>query len=325
MAEQVATATAAPEVNTNPSGSAISGQVSGGQSQTPAATGTGSDPWAAKGWKSIDDAWKGYSELEKKLGEQGNELGQYKNAYGQTARQAQEFEKALQAWDQWYKSDLQPHWEDVQKFLKTRQGQQVAAQAAQAMGSQVNPQSWSEGWDQLSPQQQAERMQQVSVQQIAGALTPAIQNWQKQFVEQQQRVLAEKEAYFNNYLSLYRKVMDMRLADPSLDVDSVLDQAVRVLGGQIDPIELGKQLATATSSREAYAKQLVDQARKDWETEQQNKELAAVKPNAGGTPPAFKVKSAGTGKGDLSRMREDVARQLMETHGAGVFSPGGLK
>jgi uncharacterized protein YukE len=265
--------------------------------------------------------WKSYSELEKRLGTQGQELGNYKQAYEQLGTKATEYEKAVRAWDAWYKSDIAPNMEDFQAFLKTKQGKQ----AAQALTGQSNQQAatqqvqeWMQGWDGMTPQQQANALYQASLQQIASSLAPALQNWQKQFTEKFQRDVAEKEQYFNNYLNLYRRVMDMRMQNPNLDVDQVLDQAVKVLSGQQDPIELGKTLATLTSDRDAAIKEAVEKARKDWETEQQNKNLATVRPTAG-NPPAFKLPSAGSSKRGLASMREDVAKQILEKHGSGVF------
>lgn len=298
-------------------GAASAGQGAG-TTVSPAATGGGEPVWGQK-FKSPDEMWASYNELERKLGSQGNELGTYRQTLDQVSRQNAEYQKAVEAWDKWYKDTLAPHWDDVDKFLKTRQGKQVAAQVAQATGAQASANGdWAADWEQLTPAQQAQRLRDISLQEISAALTPAITEWQKRFVDQVGQQIQQKEAYFNNYLNLYRKVMDMRMKDPSLDIDSVLDQAVKVLGGQIDPIELGKQLATMSTDRETYAKQLVEQARKDWELEQKNKQMAAVTPT-NGQPPIFKLPSAGSAKAGLATQREQVAKRLLETYGPGVF------
>lgn len=284
----------------------------------PATTAQPQAPWGEK-FKSAEDAWKSYQALESKLGEQGNMLGEYKKAYEALVPRHQEYEKAVQAWDQWYKKDIAPNWNDIQKYLGSKQGRQAVQQATQQT-TQQNAADWSAGWDTLTPQQQAERLQRASIMEIGGALKPALEQWANAFQQKYQQDIQQKEAYFNNYLNLYRRVMDMKMANPSLDIDNVLDQAVKVLSGQQDPIELGKTLATMNVDREAYAKQLVEKARKDWETEQHNKELASVTPVAGGEPPAFKVGSAtpGTRRG-LASMREDVAKRILEQHGPSVF------
>jgi hypothetical protein len=286
-------------------------------SATPASTGAGASPWGDK-FKSAEDAWKAYQQLESKLGEQGNMLGEYRKAYEALVPRQQEYEKAVQAWDQWYKKDIAPNWNDIQKFLATPKGQKVVQQQAQQTVQQ-NAQDWSAGWENLSPQQQAERLQRASIMEIGGALKPALEQWASAFQNKYQQDIQAKEAYFNNYLNLYRRVMDMKLANPTLDIDTVLDQAVKVLSGQQDPIELGKTLATMNVDRESYAKQVLENARKDWEQELKNKELASVNPVAGGEPPVFKVGSAAPGKRGLASMREDVAKQILEKHGPGVF------
>ena len=296
-------------------------QVQTGQAtQVAPAGGAGTaNPWAEK-FDSPEKMWTSYTELEKKLGTQGNELGTYKNAYDQLSTQAQQYAKAVEAWDSWSKKyDLDKNWGDVEKFLKTRGGQAVVQAATQTSPDQQAA-AWSTGWETMTPQQQAQKLQEVSQMNIANALAPALQNWQQQTTASMQKEIQAKEAYFNNYLSLYRRVMDMKLANPGLDVDQVLDQAVKVLNGQTDPIELGKMLTTATGDRDAYAKQLVDKARLDWDTEQKNKELKSIQPTAGGTPPAFKVSGAGTTKGGLATLRENVAKAILEKHGAGAFT-----
>jgi hypothetical protein len=314
MADDKTTQTApAPAAGTG------AGQAAG--QAAPATTGTSEPTWGQK-FKSADDLWSAYGSLEKKLGEQGNELGQYRQAFEGTAREKAEYEKAVKAWADWYSKEIGGDAEmaEVKRFLSTRKGKQAAQQMAQATGAQTQATGdWTHDWETLSPQQQAQRLREISIQEIAGALTPALQNWQKQFVEQTNQQIAQKEAYFNNYLNLYRKVMDMRLQNPSLDVDAVLDQAVKVLGGQVDPIELGKQLATMSQDKESYAKAMLDQGRKDWDQEQKNKELAAVQPKAGGTPPVFKLANAGTTKGGLASLRESVAQKILEQHGPSVF------
>lgn len=304
--------------NPNPTAPATSSPTSGQPAPAGQQAPGGERAWAQK-FKSDDDLWKAYGELESKLGQQGNELGQYRNAYDTLNKDLGEHQKAVKAWDQWYRETLANDWDDVQKYLSTKRGKQVAQNVAQSTGATTNAtQNWSEGWDTLSPQQQATRLREVAVQEIAGALTPALQNWQKQFGDSVQKNIADKEAYFNNYLNLYRKVMDMRIKNPNLDVDAVLDQAVNVLGGKIDPIELGRTLATASQDREAYAKQMLEQARKDWEQEQENKKLAAIQPQAGGTPPVFKT-NASNSKNGLGGMREQVAKAILEKHGPTAF------
>ena len=286
--------------------------------------GTGGDPWGDK-FKNADEAWKGYQELEKRLGTQGNELGNYKTAYTDVSGKAQEYDKAVTAWDDWFKKTIGPNWDDIEKFLKTKEGKQAAAQlTGQPQGNQPvhdagSPQSWSEGWETMSPQQQAQRIQQAAVTQIANALAPSLRQWQTGFTEQYQKDMASKEQYYQNYLNLYRRVMDMRMKDPTLDVDAVLDNAVKVLSGGADPIEVGRTLTTMGGDKEAYGKEMVAKARIDWENEQKNKQMSAVQPQ-GGNSPAFKMPSAGTGtKGGLATMRESVLKQILEKHGPSVL------
>jgi hypothetical protein len=267
--------------------------------------------WNAK-FKSPDEMWQSYGELEKRLGTQGNDLGTYKKAYDELAARAEDYQKAAKAWDEWYKKDLQPHWSDIDRMIKSKNGR---SGQQQPQGQQQTTQDWAKDWDTFTPQQQAALLQQNAIQEIAGALGPALQNWQKQFTDAVKQEIGAKEQYFNNYLNLYRKVMDMRLQDPTLDIDSVLDQAVKVLSGNADPIELGKTLATMTSDRDSYAKTMVEKARADWE-------IQSATPAAGGTPPVFRVSSAGNQNGrGLASLRENVANKILEKHGPQVFNP----
>ena len=316
MAEATETQTQTPPT----SGAGAPASQTSGQAQTsgaPAGAGTGADAssqWSGR-FKSADEMFQSYSELEKKLGTQGNELGTYRNAYEQAMGQAQQYQAAVQAWDKWFKdAGLDKRWSDVEKFLKANQT------AAGQQQTQQQVADWTANWDTMSPQQQAQALQQVSVREIASALAPSLQQWQQQFTENMQKEISSKEAYFNNYLTLYRRVMDMRMQNPDLDVDKVLDQAVRVLSGQQDPIELGRTLATMETDKETYGKQLLEKARQDWETEQRNKEMTAVRPSIGGTPPAFKMPSAGIKRGDLSQMREGVAKAILDKHGPQAFT-----
>lgn len=311
--------TPAAPASTSPAPVPVSGGQPLGQASS-APSGGGEPAWKTK-FKSDEELWNAYGSLEKKLGEQGNQLGQYRQALEQYAGQAGEYERAVQAWDQWFKSTgLADSWGDVQKFLQTKQGRQAVAQTAQQLGvsQQAGSPDWAADWDTLAPGQQAQRLREVALTEIASALTPAITNWQRQFMGQYQQDLEQREKYYQNYLNLYRRVMDMRMRDPNLDVDKVLDQAIGVLSGNMDPIELGKYLATAGSNTQAQIKAAVEQARKDWDTEQQNKTMASLDPK-NGQPPAFRRPSAGTTRAGLATMREGVAQQIMEKHGPGVF------
>lgn len=290
-----------------------------GQSAAAAPSGTGDTsaaaPWGGK-FESPEKLWDSYGSLEKKLGEQGGLLGEYKKAYEALYNRYNEYENSVREWDRWYKDNLAPHWERIKGIIN---GQQQG-QAQQGQAGQATAADYYRDWGNLQPHEQAQRMQYAVAQGLVQGLVPQLKHWQENALKQMNDTLAQREQYYNNYLTLYRKVMDMRMADPSLDIDSVLDNAVRLMSGQQDPIDVGKTLATMGLDKEAYAKKAVEQAKRDWEQEQKNKQMATVQP-AAGRPPVFKNPATVDTRRGLSGLRESVVQKVLEKHGPSVFTP----
>lgn len=268
-----------------------------------------------KEYGSVDDLVRAYESANQELGRWTQQHGDLKKQYEETAARDQ-------AWAQWWKG-IQPYWgPDVENVIRHkmagRGGQPAAPKAEEGHST-----SGFEGFEYLAPAEQAARLQQA----VSGQLGAQMQQQLGQIMQGLNQALQQKEqwyqSYLTNHLSLMRKALEKKLADPTFDVDKVMEGAAKAIAGQMDPIELGQQLLAAAemeSRLEAGKKGAYEQGKKDYEQELANKKLEAGPP-ASGAPPVFKPPAApGTFRHGLTGLREKAAGDLVKKFGAGLFT-----
>ena len=285
--------------------------------------------FGGKNYASVDELGKAYESAQ-------SELGRWTQRHGDLERQYKDAsEKAALSdqWNQWWQR-VGPLWgEDVEAMLRQKlsggsQNRSATAAQMQAAAQQSNMQAQADqfqGFDVLSPQDQYSRMSQMLEQRLTEQLQGQYNDRLSQLAQAVQQTLAQKEqwyqSYLTNHLSLMRKALEHKLQDPSFDVDAVMENAAKAIGGQIDPIELGQQLIAASQAQsrlETAKKEAYEQAKRDIEQTQKNKQMETVPPV--GSAPVFKF-SPGTGgpRKGLASMRQNAAENLFKKYGADLF------
>lgn len=302
------------------SGAAVSGsQVAGGGQ-------TQSLKYGGKEYGSVEDLGKAYEAAQAELGKWTQQHGDLKKQYDEAAVLADQARK----WQEWWQT-VQPLWgDDVESLLRQKltggqpqrqvqpNAQQVAAAAAIAQQAGKNP---YEDFESLPVSEQFGRFKNMLGQELNQYLTQVF----GQFAQNLNQSLAQKEqwyqSYLTNHLSLLRKALEKKAQDPNFNVDKVMEQAAKAIGGQIDPIVLGEQLLQATSfesQMEAAKKAAYDQGKRDFEQELANKKIEAAPAVAGGAP-AYKVPHAGGNRAGFGSLRQQAANALAEKFGTGLF------
>ena len=189
-----------------------------------------------KEYASMDEATKAYESVQ-------SELGKWTQQYGDLKKQSDDVQKRAQQWDEWWKT-VQPLWGDDVETLLRHKLTGTKPQATPTKSAEPAATGF-EGFELLRPEEQAAKLRQA----VAGELQQQMtQQWQ-QYSQAMQQALAQKEqwyqSYLSNHLSLLRKALERKLQDPAFDVDKTMEQAARAMGGQMDPIELGQQLLKA--------------------------------------------------------------------------------
>lgn len=275
-----------------------------------------------KEYASADELVKAHEHLNSELGKRSTELDTYKRQLDETSRQ-------YGKWQQWW-TDVAPYWGPeidaylVQKAQRLINGQAAPAQVAQPQ--QMNGATRSmeaAGYDFLKPEDvQKFRMDlfnelgtayRTHLGQILAGIDQALQAKEKYY-----------QSYLTNHLSLLRRAMERKMQDPTFDVDAVMEQAVKAIGGQVDPIQLGQQLLDAATFQQKIdqaRKEAYESGKKDYEQELKNKQQETVPAISSATP--MKVSSPMAAPGsikNLDTLRHAAAENIIKKFGAGVFT-----
>lgn len=300
------------------------GGGAGTESVTPAATpfaGTSgaadqSYEFGGKKYSSVDELGKAYESAQ-------SELGKWTQQYGDLRKQYENAQGTAGKWDEWWKT-VSPLWgEDVEDLLRRK----LAGTARQGTQAQAQPtQNQFDGWEALRPEEQFSRMRQSVAEELGNAfnqqLTGLNQQWQQHLAQRE----TWYQSYLTNHLGLMRRALEQKLINPNFDVDKVMEQAARAIGGQIDPIQLGQQLLTAetfNAQLDAAKKLAYEQGKKDFEQEAANKRIESVPVQTGGMPiykmPSVSPNANGTKHG-LASWREKAAEKIVKQFGPNWFA-----
>lgn len=282
--------------------------------------------FGGKEYASVDELGKAYEAAQ-------SELGKWTQQYGDVKKQYDDVSARANKWDEWWKT-VQPLWgDDVEAVLRRKlagdQGgvqqqqrptQAQAAQAAQQAAQQQAAQQAQEMYDFYKPEDVARFKQSV-----AGELARYFNGQLGTIVQAMNQTLAQKEqwyqTYLTNHLSLLRRALEQKLKNPGFDVDSVMENAARAIGGQIDPIELGQKLLaaeTVAAQLEEAKKASYAQGKKDYEQEIANKKQEAPPPMF--SVPKFTLPTTPPGtRNGLHTLRERAAERLAKQFGPQVF------
>lgn len=281
--------------------------------------------FGGKEYKDANELGKAYEAAQTELGKWTQQHGDLKKQYDETNQKATR-------WEDWWKS-VGPLWgNDVEDFLRRKltQGQgrqpetaqsQQAAQQQIAQQQQQVAQQLAENYDFFKPEdvqrfrQNLAREMQTSMQgSLQQQLTQAMQNMGQQIAQKEQWY----QTYLTNHLSLLRRAFEEKMKNPEFNIEKVMQGAAQAIGGQIDPIELGKNLLTAAefeARMESAKKGAYEQGRKDFEQEAVNKKQEAV-PAVNVQVPKYTVPTTpnGTRRG-LHTLRETAAQNILQKFG----------
>jgi len=224
--------------------------------------------------------------------------------------QSKQYQDALQQWAGWWK-DIEPHWKDVEGFLRQRQAGgrpatagRCAAQAADAISSSGARWSrtsrrgaWPTTWRSSSSRASAATGVNCRSSGGEGAGLPG-RRLQQQAQQQQ------------NYMNVWSKAWEAKQRNPDLDITRRSSRAVAVLSGKVDPLELGIKLSTADQDREADRKKQRELWEQERKAEEAKKSMAA--PLTGATHRRNRAQPEPRhGRGDpAGRDREDLGGKV---------------
>lgn len=302
-----------------------SGDVKLGDAAADAAK-SGGLQFGGKTYASADELGKAYEAAQSELGRWTQQHGDLSKQFEDLKKQHGEVQAQAQLatqWADWWEK-IKPYWgQDVQDLLRQKiEGKPARTVPTQPTNGAEQINKAFEGFDLLRPDEQAVRLKQAVAEELVGPL----REWQDQFTKAFQGELAKREdwyqKYIQNYFSLFRKAMDKKMADPKFDIDKTMEQAVKAMGGQLDPIELGQQLLAAAQYESAIAqarKDSYEQGKRDLEQELKNKKIETVPGTS--APPVFKTPAtpAGTRLG-LGTLRQRAAENMAQKFGAGLFT-----
>lgn len=194
--------------------------------------------------KTGEQVWKSYQEAQKQLGE----MGQYK----QLASQVQQY-GGLQNLVNWamraYQQQQQP------------QAPQNASAAQQA--------AWYESFADLTPQEQA----QVLHQQALATVVPYIQQIATQYAQANQEWQTQQQRAFD----IYRKVVALKMKNPELDENDLLQRAASIAGGGADDLlNMALSGIQGPTSAKAEATAMFERWKADEEQKRRNQQVGAV-------------------------------------------------
>lgn len=284
--------------------------------------------FGGKSYGSVEELGKAYEGAQSELGkwtQQHGDLSKQHDDLRKQYDQAQALAGQAAQWTDWWEK-IKPYWgQDVQDLIRQKiEGQSTRRESVSAPtnGAELAAKAF-EGFDLLRPDEQAMRIKQAVAEELVGPL----REWQAQFTKAHNDGLAKREdwyqKYISNYFSLFRKAMDKKIADPSFDIDKTMEQAVKAMGGQLDPFELGQQMlagADYASALEKARKEAYAQGKLDLEQEIKNKKIETV-PVGSSAPPVFRapVTPPGTRLG-LGTLRQRAAESMAQKFGAGLFT-----
>ena len=275
--------------------------------------------YGGKDYANAEELGKAYEAAQ-------SELGRWTQQYGDLKKQHETTSETAKKWSDWWQT-VQPLWgEDVETLLrqKLNGGQQGRPQARATEQQASAAQAALDGYEMLSPQDQATRLRQVILEDLGQQANA----WRGDLVKAIQQEFENKEkwyqSYLSNHLGLMRRALENKIKDPNFNVDAVMEQAVRAIGGQIDPIQLGQQLLSAAefdSRLDAAKKESYAQGKRDFEEAQKNKAMEQVPMSF--SSPVYKIpssaKDTGVSRGLASR-REQAAQNIMKKFGPSWFS-----
>ena len=308
MAEEVVKGTAVTGTPAASSGTAVSGSG--------VAPGSQALKYGGKEYGSVEDLGKAYESAQSELGKWTQQHGDLQKKYDDATTQAQR-------WNEWWQT-VQPLWgDDVEAVLRAKLTGQGRQQVRQAAEPQAQPtRNTFEEYEGLPAAEQFGRFRQMMGQEFAQNLNQTL----GQFAQAMNTTLANKEqwyqTYLTNHLSLLRKALERKAQDPSFNVDLVMEQAAKAIGGQMDPIALGEQLLQASSfgsQLETAKKASYEQGKKDFEQEMANRKLEAAPAQAGGAP-VYKVPISLGNKAGFGTLRQQAANALAKKFGPSLFN-----
>lgn len=273
------------------------GQQAQQQGGAPAAQGGSAGGSGNEGWsmpekfqgKSAEEVARAYSELERNYGQ----AQQYKTVYDQIQQYG-----GLDNLTGWVNYGMHAY-EQAQRSQQQPQPQQTPQTHQEAR-------AWWSDWDTLTPAEQAQRLVQQSVNPVVGYVNQIATNFAGQLQQWQEQQVRQND--------VYRQVLEAKLANPNLDINSTLAQMLAQ--AQANPRQLLDMVVrsqTAPAEIEREAQRRFEAMKADWELKQRNQQMGQVN---GVTRQGYQVPQAPTTKGEEN---QNILRTLLEK---GMISPG---
>jgi len=155
-----------------------------------------------------------------------------------------------------FKQKLEQYWDKIAPILAGQQPVQVPQQ-------QQNGQDQWENWDVLPPQEQAKRLAEYTRSEY---LMKELEARDQKF----NQALAQREQYYQNYMTLLTDALMKRQQNPDLDVNAYMKKALDIQQGKENPMDLAYTAVTSEASRKALEEQYYKKGREDRELEYQN-------------------------------------------------------
>jgi hypothetical protein len=300
-------------------------QAAGGQPQAAAQPAGGQQQAggsAAEAWrqqlpeslrdKPIEEVVKWGTSAHTQLGSLNNDLGKYRKQIEELTP----YQQSAQEWTKWWQG-MQPHWPDVEKFLQQRQsgGQQQQPAGGQGAGT---GEDLFENWSTMDPREQSKAMAQHlagQVQQTFGGYKTELQNFLTEREKHFQSALQQQQASIQNWQNLFQRVWNAKQQNPSLDTDKMLEEAMAIVSGKRDPLDLGMAAATADQSKQAW----LTEQKKLWEAEQkaERDKQNLASPLSGTMPQTYRPPTSRGG--GAASLKQEIAQKLAAQYGPGIF------
>ena len=267
--------------------------------------------------KPIEEIAQTFTKVHKDFGKLHQDLGTLRTQSQQAETWKQQAEAAsanAKQWAEW--------WGQFEPQYKQWQSAQTADPARREQAPAATGNDPFAGYEDLTPQQQAQRLAQYAAQTAAEPLKTQFSDQWSKWQEAQDKKWAEQQAFIQNnvkfvqnYLQVWGRAQEAKAKNPSLDVDKMINEGLKMAQGQVDPLDYGMRVAMAEEDKKAYAETL----RKQWEEERKASEgkLNLTVPPGGGSVPVYRLPAKGAN--GVAGQKENAANALATKFGTGIF------
>lgn len=276
-----------------PENAAIAAEAAARAAQN-AGNGAGSDGW------SMPEKWQGKSaeEIARAYGDLEREHGRMSDQYGKMSETVNQWREVWNQWDpvlskfEYAPAAAVQLMEEAQRLRA--EGDRVGARQAEREAGNVMRQ-WSEVVD---PREQAQWLDQrfgAMQQQLGGMLQNAMTEFSQAIGK-----------YVNNYGNLATRAMSMKIADPSLDINKLIEEAANISSGKYDPLDWAARIMQQPKALEKMIADKIAEERVKWD-EERNAQMTTFAGAGGGRVP-YRTPAYSSGGANATRVQPTMAQ-----------------